>query len=415
MGNRAAKIAVASLDKRPELALAGLAVHARVAASGASVARPNPSAAAQVLGRLTDTSVLPQSLPEPLLMATLDYLRSSIPDRWAEIWASVLDRGSKRVCDQVVRALLDADKSAELQAAVDRACAHPSASPDLIAWVWRAVHGSSTADRLRKLERITPDELFDVLLDLIHNTGRLAIVSVEERHQKVLDSAHSALQCQNGEPLLDLVAKADRTRAEHLRLLLQSNAGLTPALKTQLLAQLRGRFPELFVEIAQPWNEEDVIYTTEAGLRRRQEDLDQIIKIEIPEVAKQIGEAASFGDLSENAEFTAALEKRDQLTSRAATIETELSMAKVLQPDDVSDDFVGIGSRVHARDLVTGSAEVYTFLGPWEADADNRILYYKAPLALAFMGKRVGDEIRFGEGEDARSWRVEKVESAEWV
>jgi transcription elongation factor GreA len=412
LGNSAAKIAVASLEQQPELALAGLAVHARVAEKGADVARPNPSAAGRVLARIPDPSLLAQALPEPLLMATLEYLRSTLPDRWAEIWASVLDRAGKRVCDQVARALLEAGKAAELQAAVDRARAHPTASPDLIGWLWRAFHGSTTGDRLRQLSGVTPSGLLDALFELIHTSGRLANVSGDERHQKVLESAHAALLCNNGGPLRDLIEGVDRDGAQRLRTHLQSNAGLAPGVRTRLLGQIRARFPDLFVEIDRPWQDEGVIYTTESGLRQRQEQLDRIIKHEIPEVAQQIGEAASFGDLSENAEFTAALEKRDQLTSRAAGIESELKQAKVINPDDVADDYVGIGTRIHVQELASGDRETYTFLGPWDADAGRHILFYRAPLALAFMGRRVGEEVAFGEGEDARRWRVEKIEAA---
>ena len=88
-------------------------------------------------------------------------------------------------------------------------------------------------------------------------------------------------------------------------------------------------------------------FRPQAGLRR------QVVEVEIPEVAKQIGEAASFGDLSENSEYTAALEKRDQLASRATRMENELSLARVINHEMAGSDFVNVGTRVTAQ--VTGS------------------------------------------------------------
>ncbi len=140
--------------------------------------------------------------------------------------------------------------------------------------------------------------------------------------------------------------------------------------------------------------------------------MNHIVKVEIPEVARQIGEAASFGDLSENSEYTAALEKRDQLASRCTRMETELAMAKVIDHEMAASDFVNIGTRVTVRQLPDGEPEVYTFLGPFDTDVEKRILNYRAPLAMVFMGKKVGDEVSFGEDGEERRWEILTIEPA---
>jgi len=412
LGNGAAKIAVTSLKEgRAAVALAALAVHAAVARSGAAVAHPSPRAAEQVLANLEDVGQLSQQLPEPLLVPTLEYVRETVPDRWAAVWAEAALRSGKRVCDVVVRGLLDAERTAELQMAVDRARARPTSSPDLVGWLWRTLNGSPLATRLTALEGLTTANLVFDLLELIDAVGKLAVVSGEERHQKVLESARTALVCQKSKPVTELVDGADRNYALRLKPVLERNSGLSPSVRTQLLGLLRGNYPDIFVEIERPWDEAEAIYTTENGLRRRQGELEHIMREEIPEVAKQIGEAAAFGDLSENAEFTAALEKRDQLTSRAAFIEAELLRAKIIPPDLATGDHVTIGTRVRTRDLTTDTEEVYTFLGPWDADSERLILNYRAPLALSFMGRKPGEEVEYGDDEDRRHWRVEAVES----
>ncbi|MFO7654020.1 MAG: GreA/GreB family elongation factor [Candidatus Krumholzibacteriia bacterium] len=412
LGNGAAKIAVAALADRPALALGALAVHAQVAARGVPVARPNPRAAAQVLARLDDRGRLPQDLPEWLLVPTLEYLRTALPDQWAQVWADVLLKAGKRVCDVVVRGLLEDGRTAELQSAVDRAHEHPTGSPDFLGWLWRTLHGSPLSKRLTELRGVTTEALLFDLLGLLASVGRLAAVSGDERHQKVIEGARSALTAQGGEPLRRAVEDADRDQAVRFKALLQDNAGVPPATRTLLQALLRTRYNDLFMEMARPWDEQGVIYTTDSGLRRRQEELEHIMREEIPEVARQIGEAASFGDLSENAEYTAALEKRDQITSRAKRIESELAEARRITPEMAQSSHVNIGTRVRARNLVTDEDEVYTFLGPWEADADRRFLNYRAPLALAFMGKRPGDEVVYGDADEQIRWRVEAVEPA---
>jgi len=81
-GNGAAKVAVAVLKEDPGLALAGLALHAEVAATGVAVARPNPKACAQVVKRIDDFGELTRNLPESLLQRVLNYVRTSMPEGW---------------------------------------------------------------------------------------------------------------------------------------------------------------------------------------------------------------------------------------------------------------------------------------------------------------------------------------------
>jgi transcription elongation factor GreA len=412
-GNSAAKIAVASLKEEPALALAGLAVHARVAARGVEVATPNPRAALAVLAKIPDHGALATELPEGLLVVALEYLRESHPDHWAEVWCAVLLRCGRRLCDQLVRGLIDGGKTAELRATLGQALARPTASPDLVSWLWRHRHGTGTVARaLAEFPEITPLRALEALLTMTHAVGHLYAVSGEERHLKVLENARTDLTSHKASPLLDVIREAPVTELQRLQPLMQDNDGLNPALRSRLKLMLRAEHPEIFQEQTWPWQEEGVIYTTEAGRDRMQAQLEHIRDEEIPAVAKQIGEAASHGDLSENSEWTAALEKRDQLASRATTLEGELKQARTIGWDMAGSDFVNIGTRVTARDQQSGEEITYTFLGPWEADSEHNVLNYRAPLALAFMGKRVGETVTHGEGPDARSFEILAISPA---
>jgi len=188
------------------------------------------------------------------------------------------------------------------------------------------------------------------------------------------------------------------------------NGGLRPSARAALETQLRLAHPGLFIDVVKAW-QENAIYSSKIGLQKRQEELDDIVTVHIPEVAKQIGEAAAHGDLSENSEYTAALEKRDQLTSRATRIENELALAKIIDSDLAGSDYVNVGTKVRVRDLESGVEESYTFLGIWDSDPEQGILSYAAPLSLAFMGGKVGDSVEYGEGENHRRWEILEIGS----
>ncbi len=413
LGNGAAKIAVANLKTDPAVALAGLALHAEIAARGAAVARPNPQAAAQVMKRIQDPGEMVELLPEALLLRVLNYLRASLGDSWGEVWASVLVRSGKRLCDTITRGLIEGGQAEALEKALLEAVAKPSACPDLLGWLWRSLHTSGNSGKfLAGLENLTIKIVADAMFSLLHSTGMMYGLSLEEKHLKILESARTAFSVQSNRPLLALLEEADRSEAKRVKQMIEKNAGLSVGQRTQLLGFLRSKYADIFLEITREWENEETIYTTEAGLRKTQDALNHLIQEELPAVAKQIGEAASFGDLSENAEFTAALEKRDQLASRATGLEKELARATVISHEMSESDFVNIGTRVQVSVDGTGEEVTYTFLGPWDTDTDRLVLNYQAPLAMAFMGSKVGDRVEFGEGNDRRAWEILSIEPA---
>lgn len=412
-GNGAARIAVGALQQQPALALAALAVHARVAARGAAVARPNPRAALAVLSRLPDRGSLVAELPEGLLMTALEYLRESQPDHWADVWSQVLPRAGKRLCDQLGRGLIEHDRQDTLRQALGQALERPTACPELVTWLWRSRHATGQVARtLQAFTELTPYRCLEALLVMANAVGHLHAVSGEERHLKVLETARTDLTCNKAQPLLEVIRAAGPEQLMRLRGLMVDNDGLNPALRSRLKLMLRAEHPQLFSEQTSPWLDETVIYTTADGKRRVEEQLVHIRDVEIPAVARQIGEAAAHGDLSENSEWTAALEKRDQLASRAATLETDLKQARPIDLDTADADHVTVGTRVTVRESGDTEERDFAFLGPWDADPDRGILYYRAPLALAFMGKKVGATVSYGEGDQRREWVILNITPA---
>jgi len=410
-GNGSAKVAVSVLKDDPSLALAGLALHAEVAARGVDVARPNPKAAGKVIERIADAGTLVGALSDGLLQRVLEYLRTALPDRWGEVWAAILMKAGRRQCDSITRVLIEGGQQDALRKALGQAVERPTSSPELLCWMWRTRFTTGPAGQLLAgIDELTERIVADAMFALLDSSGKLYGMSLEENHLKVLETARTSIATQNNRPVLSLIDEADRKEGIRLKSVIGNNAGLSPAQRTQYLGYLRSKYADIFLEITREWEEGGTIYTTEEGLRRTEQVLNHIIEEEIPEVARQIGEAASHGDLSENAEYTAALEKRDQLASRATRMDNELKVAKVINHEMAGSDFVNVGTRVVAVADETGEEEIYTFLGPWDTDVENKVLNYQAPLAMAFMGAKVSDTVEFGEDGDRRTWTIKNIE-----
>jgi transcription elongation GreA/GreB family factor len=140
--------------------------------------------------------------------------------------------------------------------------------------------------------------------------------------------------------------------------------------------------------------EENTIWTTQEGYLKVQKRIQQIATAETVHNAKEIEAARALGDLRENAEFKAALERRDRLQSELKLLSDQLSKSRILTPEDVPADEVGVGSVVHCKDS-KGEHVRFTLLGPWDADPEQKILSFQSKLAQAMKGKTTGDKFEF--------------------
>lgn len=140
--------------------------------------------------------------------------------------------------------------------------------------------------------------------------------------------------------------------------------------------------------------EENIIWTTQEGYLKIQQRIQQIATVETVHNAKEIEAARALGDLRENAEFKAALERRDRLQSELKLLSDQIAKARILTREDVPADEVGVGSVVHCRDS-KGEHLRFTLLGPWDADPENHILSFQSKLAQAMKGKAVGENFEF--------------------
>ena len=140
--------------------------------------------------------------------------------------------------------------------------------------------------------------------------------------------------------------------------------------------------------------DENVIWTTQEGYQRVQLRIQQIATVETVHNAREIEAARALGDLRENAEFKAALERRDRLQSELKFLSDQISRARILTPEDVTADEVNVGSVVHCRDG-KGEHLRFTLLGPWDADPEQHILSFQSKLAQAMKGKTIGEKFDF--------------------
>src|SRR5262245_22743387 len=115
----------------------------------------------------------------------------------------------------------------------------------------------------------------------------------------------------------------------------------------------------------------DRIPMTREGYEKKKAQLDHMKNVQMIEVTKRVAAAREMGDLSENAEYHAAREDQGLLQAKIVRLESELSQAYFVDPNDLPRDAVVFGARVRVKDLDLDEEEEYQLVGPGEEDYDN--------------------------------------------
>jgi transcription elongation factor GreA len=108
---------------------------------------------------------------------------------------------------------------------------------------------------------------------------------------------------------------------------------------------------------------------------------------------KAIQKAVEHGDLKENSEYKAALEKQQQVQARLNHLTRRMSELSRIDLGDIPSDRVSLGSRVTVVDLRTRDEEVYTVAFGDDVDIDSGQISMASALGKALMGKRPGDQV----------------------
>ncbi len=289
--------------------------------------------------------------------------------------------------DYVLKELMKPEESATLKATLKKLIEHPVMYPECFVWYFQKIQ---TEEDLPYSDldgkRLFLEGLF-ILLYHIENksqynelTKKIHLLITKKHFQlfrdNIVDSPIEFVR-----EILLLITKCQIFNSHDFKVF-------------QSLAKVV--HPNLQSSSVESEEDDQIIWTTQEGYRRIQERVQHIATIETIENAKEIEIARSYGDLRENSEYKFAQEKRARLQSEMKLLSSQLSHARILSPDDISEEKVGVGVVV---EVINGSGKKlnYTILGPWDADPDKSILSFQSQLAKAMRGKKVNETFKFKE------------------
>lgn len=154
----------------------------------------------------------------------------------------------------------------------------------------------------------------------------------------------------------------------------------------------------------------DKVPMTAEGFAALEAEIRYLKAVERPRIIKQIAEARTHGDLSENAEYHAAKEQQGITEARMADLEDKLSRAEIIDVSKLKGDQVMFGATVTLIDEDTDEKVKYRIVGELEASVKQGRISITSPIARALLGKRKKDVVEVSTPGGGKSYKVLKVE-----
>jgi len=148
---------------------------------------------------------------------------------------------------------------------------------------------------------------------------------------------------------------------------------------------------------------------SEERLQQLKEELVFLQTVREKEVAQQIKEARSFGDLTENSEYDEAKTEQGKLYAKIAEIKNLVENAEIVKASEKTD-IVGMGSFVTVRDIETGEDSTFEIVGSQEADPTEGRVSDDSPFGKGMMEKKKGESFEIEAPAGVLKFKILKIE-----
>ena len=149
---------------------------------------------------------------------------------------------------------------------------------------------------------------------------------------------------------------------------------------------------------------------TEEGLKKHQEELEDLKTNGRKDIAERIKIARGYGDLSENSEYDDAKNEQAKIEARIVELETMLKNYEIISEDEISGDKVVIGVKVKIKDTATKEEFTYSIVGSAEADPLNDKISDESPVGKALIGHSVKNTVEVELPDGKVSYKILAIE-----
>ncbi|MBO4498549.1 MAG: transcription elongation factor GreA [Lachnospiraceae bacterium] len=150
---------------------------------------------------------------------------------------------------------------------------------------------------------------------------------------------------------------------------------------------------------------------TKADIEKMRAEIEHRKLVVRPQLISEVKEARAQGDLSENFEYKAAKQAKNQNESRIRYLERMIKTARVFE-DNSADDEVGVNNFVTVRFEEDGEEETYKIVSTVRVDSLSNLISFESPLGKAVMGHKEGDRVKVEVSQDSSYYvKILKIEN----
>jgi transcription elongation factor GreA len=150
---------------------------------------------------------------------------------------------------------------------------------------------------------------------------------------------------------------------------------------------------------------------TKEGFQKIKEELDRMKRVERPQALQAMNEAAAHGDISDNADYRVAKERRDFIEGRIKELDDKLARAQIIDTRDLATDKVVFGCTVLLAEAEGDRQVKYRIVGADEADIRSGRISVNSPVAKALIGHRLGEIVRVVVPSGVKEYEILEITS----
>ncbi len=320
------------------------------------------------------------TLPSGRQRAIYEAFPTAFGDDWVEKMVQVFDRVGARGVTEIARILSDRGELKALENHLRSALARRALGPDALIWVCRERRGPSA--------EVFSADVGASILNLLENDHLSDGPRKTSRLQTLLNEDKTLLT--------DLVGIMDVNESRNFARRLLDCPVFGDLEKKSLMARIikaRPETAELVNGEGGGRKKEEALLVSWDSLEKKKIELDELIRIRIPQNTKDISIARSYGDLRENFEYKSSKDLQKVLMRRKSELEKDIARAR-------GTDFKGSDAKkVNAGTIVTltdesGKEIVMTVLGAWDSVPETKTVSYLSEVGKSLMEREIGETVQ---------------------
>jgi transcription elongation GreA/GreB family factor/transcription elongation factor GreA-like protein len=336
------------------------------------------------------------ALPSTRQRAVFEAFDSAFGNEWIAKIVTVFDQVGARGVTEIARILNDNNGMPKLMEHLGSALARRALGPDALIWVCRERSASS--------ESVFGADVGASILNLLENDHLSDGPRKTSRLQTLLNDDKALLS--------DLVKNMDLNEAKNFARRMLDCPVFGDLEKKSLMARIIKVRPET-VELVSGQNaakREEPLLVSWESLEKKKQELEELIRVKIPQNREDVKIAKSYGDLRENFEYKSAKDLEKYLNHRRTALEREIANARGTDFKGADIKTVNIGTIVVLADA-KGAQQTITVLGAWDSNPEKKEVSYLSEVGKALMGLSVGDDakIRDLETEQMQSLTIKSI------